>query len=114
MIINKKGENMNEKKDMDIIKNVRTIESLKSELLTSIAYLYELLAKGEDDIKEDLEDVISNIMLLSFLLSKRLGLNYEDINSTLEDKTKLNILDGHKIERWYGDLSELLEFIRSK
>ena len=105
---------MDQKKDMDIIKNLRTIEWLKSEMLTSIANLYELLARGEDNIKEDLENSISNIMLLSYLLGKRLGLSYQDINSNLEDKIKLNMLEGHKIEKWYGDLSELLEFVRPK
>jgi hypothetical protein len=99
---------------MDIIKNLRTIEWLKGEILASVASLYQLLAKGEDDTKDDLEDLISNIMLLSFLLSKRLGINYEDIISNLKDKVKLNILEGHKIEKWYGDLSELMEFIRTK
>jgi hypothetical protein len=102
---------MKDKKDMDIIKNLRTIEWLKSEILISIASLYELLAKGEDNIKEDIEDLTSNIILLSYLLGKRLGLNYKDINSSLQDKIKLNLIEGHKIERWYGDLSELLEFI---
>lgn len=105
---------MDEKKEMDIIKNLRTIEWLKGEILVSVASLYQLLAKGEDDTKDDLEDLISNIMLLSFLLSKRLGINYEDIISNLKDKVKLNILEGHKIEKWYGDLSELMEFIRTK
>lgn len=105
---------MKDKKDMDIIKNLRTIEWLKSELLTSLANLYELLAKGEENLKEDAEDLTSNIILLSYLLGKRLGLNYEDINSSLQDKIKLNLIEEHKIEKWYGDLSELLEFVRLK
>lgn len=105
---------MEEKKDMDIIKNLRTIEWLKSEILTSIANLYQLLAKGEEYIKDDIEDLITNIMLLSFLLGKRMGIDYEDIGSNLKDKVKLNILEGHKIEKWYGDLSELMEFLRTK
>ncbi len=37
-------------------------------MLTSLANLYEMLAKGEDDTKEDLEDLISNIILLSYLI----------------------------------------------
>lgn len=105
---------MHNKKDMDIMKNFKTIEWLKSEMLTSIANLYELLAKGEDDIKKDLEDLISNIVLLSYLLSKRLGLEYEDVNSALKNKIKLNLIEDHQIEKWYGDLSELLELLTSK
>ncbi len=102
---------MKDKNNMDVIKNLRTIEWLKSEILTSIANLYEVLAKGEENTKEDMEDLISNIILLSYLLGKRLGLSYEDINSNLKDKVKFNIVKEHQIEKWYGDLSQLLEFL---
>lgn len=105
---------MEDKNDMDIIKNLRTIEWLKSEMLTSVANLYEILVKGEDDMREEVENLTSNIILLSYLLGKRLGLNYENINSSLQDKIKLNLIENHKIEKWYGDLSELLEFISHK
>ncbi|MCF6460966.1 MazG-like family protein [Clostridium sp. Cult3] len=102
---------MKDNNHMDVIKNLRTIEWLKSEILTSVANLYEILAKGEDNAKEDMEDLISNVILLSYLLGKRLGLDYEDINLSLQDKLKLNIIQDHKIEKWYGDLSQLLEYI---
>lgn len=105
---------MDEKRDMDIIKNVRTIEWIKSELLTSVAYLYEAMIKGEDDNKVELENTVSNIILLSFILSKRLGLNYEGVLRSLENNIKLNIAQGHKIEQWYGDLTELLDFVQEK
>lgn len=105
---------MDDIRDMDIIKNIRTVEWLKSELLTSLAYLYELLIKGEDDNKEELSDIIANIVLLSFLMSKRVGLNYEDIIISIEKKIKMKIREGHNLEKWYGDLSELLEFLRLK
>ncbi len=109
-----KGEIMEEKKDMDIIRNMRAIEWLKSELLSNIAYLYEVLAKGEEDTKDNLKDIVSNIVLTALLLSRRLGLSYEDVFSSLEDNVRANIIQQHKIEKWYGDLSELLELIRTK
>lgn len=105
---------MKEKRDMDIMKNLKTIEWLKSEILSSVAGLHQILANGEYDMKEDLEDLITNTILSSFLLGKRLGLNYEDIDSNLLDKIKLNLIEDHKIEQWHGDLSELLEFFMSK
>ena len=103
---------MNGKKDMDIIKNVKTIEWLKSELLSSVAYLYQELSQDEDYTKESISDIVSNIILLSFLLSRRLGLNYKDVISDLEDKIKLNISQEHKIEKWYGDLSQLIGILK--
>jgi NTP pyrophosphatase (non-canonical NTP hydrolase) len=105
---------MEEKRDMDIIRNMRAIEWLKSELLSNIAYLYEVLAKGEEDTKDNLKDIVSNIVLTALLLSRRLGLSYEDVFSSLEDNVRANIIQQHKIEKWYGDLSELLELMRTK
>ncbi len=109
-----KGEIMEEKRDMDIIRNMRAIEWLKSELLSNIAYLYEVLAKGEEDTKDNLKDIVSNIVLTALLLSRRLGLSYEDVFSSLGDNVRANIIQQHKIEKWYGDLSELLELMRTK
>jgi len=103
------GEMQN--RDIDIIKNMRTIEWLKAQLLSSIANLYDALANGEENTKENLEDLISNIILEALLLGKRLGLKYEDIVSALKENIKINLIEEHKIEKWYGDLSLLLEFI---
>ncbi|NLJ78511.1 MAG: hypothetical protein GX329_04040 [Tissierellia bacterium] len=104
---------MMDKRDLDIIKNLRTIEWLKGEILSSVASLYKILADGEYDAKEDIEDLIANVILSSLLLSKRLGVDYEDVGSSLLDKVKLNLIEEHKIEQWHGDLSELLEFLMS-
>ncbi|MEW8973149.1 MAG: MazG-like family protein [Tissierellaceae bacterium] len=100
--------------EIDIIKNMKTVEWLKSELLSNIAYLYRLFVNNEDISKENLEDTISNIILESYVLGKRIGLNYTDIDLTLKENIKLNLIKEHKIERWYGDLSQLLEHIESR
>lgn len=100
---------MKKGKNIDIIKNVKMIEWLKCELLTSIAKLFELLAKGVENAKEDILDIISNIILVSYLLGKRLGLSYDMINLKIENKIKLGMIEEHKVEQWYGDLSDLKE-----
>src|SRR5690606_25666752 len=105
------GEIMDDIKDMDIIKNIRTVEWVKSELLSSLAYLYEILIMDEDDNKKEISEVISNIILLSLLMGKMLGLSYEDVFNNLQNRIKLNIQKEHNIEKWYGDLSELLKFM---
>ena len=51
------------------------------------------------------------VALCGLVLGKRLGLSYEGIEAALRDNIKLNLIEEHKIERWYGDLSILLEFI---
>ncbi|MCG4584810.1 MazG-like family protein, partial [Anaerosalibacter bizertensis] len=66
-------------------------------------------AKGVENTKDDILDIISNVILVSYLLGKRLGLSYETINLKVENKIKLGMIEEHKIEKWYGDLSELNE-----
>lgn len=101
-----------EYRDIDIIKNMKTIDWLKSELLNNVALLHSTLVSGEENTKQDLEDVISNIILQSYILGKRLGIDYNDINNALVENIKLNLIEEHKIERWYGDLSSLMEFLQ--
>lgn len=98
--------------DGDIIKNMKTVEWLKSQLLNNIAYLHSILVNNEEDTRENLEDVLSNIILESYVLGKRLGIEYEDLDLALGENIKLNLIEKHKIERWYGDLSALLEYIK--
>lgn len=100
-----------ENKDIDIIKNMRTVEWLKAQLLKNVANLYSILALGEDNTQENLEDSISNLILESLLLGKRLGLSYENIERALKENIKINLIEEHKIEKWYGDLSGLLEYL---
>ncbi|HLS52671.1 MAG TPA: MazG-like family protein [Tissierellaceae bacterium] len=101
-------------KNIDIIKNMKTVEWLKAELLTNIAYLHKVLVNNEDNTREDLEDIISNIILETYILGKRLGLEYENIDQALKENIKINLIQEHKIEKWYGDLSKLLNHIDSR
>ncbi|NLY45944.1 MAG: hypothetical protein GX053_08175, partial [Tissierella sp.] len=50
----------------------------------------------------------------SYVLGKRLGINFKDLDTTLKENIKLNLIEEHKIERWYGDLSSLLDHIESR
>jgi len=98
-------------KDIDIVKNMKTIDWLKSELLTNIAYLHRIFIDSELNSKENIEDTLSNIIIQSYLLGKRLGIGFERIDSAMKDNIRLNLIQEHKIERWYGDLSKLLDHI---
>ena len=101
-------------RDIDIVKNMKTVEWLKSELLSNIAYLHRIFIDSEENSKENIEDTISNIIMESYVLAKRLGISFKDLDSTLKDNIKLNLIEEHKIERWYGDLSNLFEYIEAR
>ncbi|MEW9121396.1 MAG: MazG-like family protein [Thermotaleaceae bacterium] len=97
--------------NIDVTKNIKIIEWLKSELLTTIATLFELLIQGKNIGQEVLVDVLANIVMVAYLLGKRLGINFSTIDMKIEDKIRLGILERHKVEEWYGDLSNLKQYV---
>ena len=98
-------------KNMDITKNIKMIEWLKSELLTAIAGLFETLVMGIKNSQEKVLDILANVILITYLLGKRLGISFEEIESKIEDKAKIGRIEEHDIEKYYGDLSELIDHL---
>lgn len=99
-------------KGMNIAKNVGLIEWLKSELLASVSSLFKLLISGVKQTQEATLDCIANIILISYLLGRRLGVHYGEIDKRVWEKVRLGILDGHDVESEYGDLSMLSDHFR--
>lgn len=103
---------------LDITRNVKIIEWLKSELLTDVGNLFKVLVNGvREEVHESLAETLSNIILISYLLGRRLGINYRTIETKIENKIKLGLVENHDVEKYYGDLSELakhLNGIRAK
>jgi len=101
-------------KDIDITRNIKMIEWLKSELLTDMANLFKALINGmKEDVHETVSDILSNIILISYLLGRRLGLSYNYIEMKIESKIKLGLIENHDVEKYYGDLSELAKHLNS-
>lgn len=101
-------------REIDITRNIKMINWLKCELLTDIAGLFKQLVNGvKDDALDALAETISNLIIVCYLLAKRLGINFQTIDLKMENKLKLGIIEGHELEKWYGDLSELSKHLDS-
>ena len=101
-------------KEIDITRNIKIIEWLKSELLTDVANLYKALVNGmKDEINESVAETLSNIILICYLLGRRLGISYHAIEMKIENKVKLGLIEDHDVEKHYGDLSELAKHLNS-
>ncbi|MCX7710527.1 MAG: MazG-like family protein [Clostridia bacterium] len=101
-------------KDIDITRNIKMIEWLKSELLTDLANLFKSLVNGmREDVHDAISETLSNIILISYLLGRRLGLSYNSIEMKIESKVKLGLIENHDVEKYYGDLSELAKHLNS-
>ena len=101
-------------KGSDITKNVKIIEWIKNEILISVSNLFNLLFKGVKPIDNGFQNAIANIIMLSYLLGKRLGISFDEIDYKIKEKAKEGIKEEHSIETWFGDLSELEKHIDNR
>ncbi|MEG1442450.1 MAG: MazG-like family protein [Oscillospiraceae bacterium] len=97
---------------IDIANNIRAVELLKLEILQKVTDLFGDISPGADNetfsrISQDSAALIS----LTYLLSSRLGVKFDDINEEMKKSLLIGIKDNHILERKYGDLSELLDCI---
>lgn len=101
-------------KEIDITRNIKIIEWLKSELLTDLSNLFKTLVNGmKEEVHESVSDTLSNIILISYLLGRRLGISYNAIEMKIDNKVKLGLIENHDVEKYYGDLSELAKHLNS-
>jgi hypothetical protein len=99
------------KNQVDIAKNLRIIEWLKAELVEAVASLFKALLKPGD---EAVGDGLATIIISTYILGKRVGVNFQQIDMNIESKLKMSISEAHEIEKWYGDLSALLNYLEKK
>ncbi|HOM01340.1 MAG TPA: MazG-like family protein [Acetivibrio sp.] len=101
-------------RDIDITRNIKIIEWLKSELLTDIANLFKVLVNGvREEVHESVAETLSNIILISYMLGRRLGVSYNSIEIKINNKIRLGIIENHDVEKYYGDLTELAKHLNS-
>jgi hypothetical protein len=93
---------------LDITRNIKIIDWLKSELLTDVANLFKALVNGVgEEVSDTISNTLANIILICYLLGKRFGINYRAIETKIENKIRLGLVENHDVEKYYGDLSEL-------
>lgn len=103
---------MNE--EINITGNIKLIDWLKTELLGSVTSLYRILLKGSKASQDTICESIAEIIILSYLLAKRLGIDFSSIDSKIQNKLKIGIIEEDEIEKNSGDLSRLLGYIRDR
>jgi divalent metal cation (Fe/Co/Zn/Cd) transporter len=94
-----------------IARNIRVIEWLKADLLTSSAALFKGMLQ---DSEEYLLDALASLIITCYVLGRRLGLSFSRLDLTLESKLQKNIHENHELEKWYSDLSLLYAHLTEK
>ena len=62
-------------RNSDVTKNVKIIEWMKKELILSVGDVFDLIFKGVKPLDEALQDTLANIIMITYLLAKRLDKN---------------------------------------
>ncbi|MBU5676347.1 MazG-like family protein [Alkaliphilus sp. MSJ-5] len=101
-----------QKNNVDIGRNIKMIDFLKCELLSSVSVVFEALFKGAKEGQQMILEGLANIILVTYSLGKRLGIDYDTIDKKVQEKARLHILEEHHLEKWYGDLSSLHQHLK--
>jgi hypothetical protein len=72
-----------------------------------VSDLFNLLFKGVKPLDEAIQDTLANIIMITYLLAKRLGISFKDVDYKVKEKIKIGKEEDHSVERWYGDLTNL-------
>lgn len=101
-------------RNSDITKNVKIIEWMKKELILSVGDVFDLIFKGIKPLDETLQDTLANIIMITYLLAKRLGISFSEIDYKIKEKIRIGIDQNHSIESWYGDFSNLKKHMENR
>lgn len=99
------------KPELDIARNVRTIEWLKAELVGGVSGLFKALLKNSE---ENILDALANVVVACYLLGKRIGVGFSRLDVKIESKVAANITKNHEIEQWYGDFTALKKYLEER
>ena len=114
IFIYKGGEAVKFDRNSDVTKNVKIIEWMKKELILSVGDVFDLIFKGVKPLDEALQDTLANIIMVTYLLAKRLGISFNEIDYKIKEKIKIGIEQYHSVENWYGDFSNLKKHMENR
>ncbi|GIO32814.1 MULTISPECIES: MazG-like family protein [Paenibacillus] len=98
-------------KDLDVAKRAKVIEWLKTEVVDHVSRLFKALWEGSTT---RVGDSLASLIMSSYILARRLGMSYKDLDDLLIDKLKKHKQEGHQLEDWYQDISALEEHMRKR
>ena len=101
-------------RNSDVTKNVKIIEWMKKELILSVGDVFDLIFKGVKPLDESLQDTLANIIMITYLLAKRLGISFSEIDYKIKEKIRIGIDQNHSVESWYGDFSNLKKHMENR
>lgn len=98
-------------REIDIAQNLRIIEWLKADLIDSTGALFKSLLKKGDEMTGD---ALAAIIIICYLLGRRVGVNFTTIDAYIRKKLNTSIENATESEQWNSDLTELQHYLGKK
>ena len=102
---------MKPRAEVDIARDLKSVEWLKTELLGSVAGLYRAMREARD---ETIQDQLANIIVAAYILGRRLGIDFARLEMKIKHIVRSNAEEPHDFEEWYGDFSALAKHLKSR
>lgn len=102
------------REELNIMANVKIIETLKAELLCILGHFFKLLTKGSNVAQAAILDCISGAIIILYILGERLGYSFSAIDETMKSKLKSGIQEGDIVEKEGKDLSKLINHLNDR
>ncbi|MCX7903614.1 MAG: MazG-like family protein [Caloramator sp.] len=95
--------------ELDIMGNIRLIETYKTFLLIAVSDLHISMLKGSRANLDEIKDELSQIIILAYLLAKKLGIEYSSIDDKVMKKLRASLLDDEKSD---SDFLSLITYLK--
>jgi hypothetical protein len=92
--------------EIDITNKIKIIEQLKSQLLMNMSSLFCNMASDDGDNKNNI-DLLADIVILTYLLSDKLGTSFEGLDIKVKNKLKIALLTEEEQSKWRSQIALL-------
>jgi hypothetical protein len=99
------------KYEVNVVKNVKTIELIKAEIITAIGDLFKAMVKNSE---EGILNALSNLILGCYFLGKRLGIPFAKLDQEIEERLFAPELQTVDLEKWFGDVTSLQQYTKER
>ena len=97
--------------ESDIVKTMRLIEGLKADLINNIGELYKAMVQNSE---VSIKEALARLIIHGYVLGKRLGIEFADLDKTIEYKLNEYSKNNDALENRFGDFSKLKRFLEQK
>lgn len=96
---------------LKIAKSIKIVDWLKIEILDQISALFRGIHSANQHL---MIDSLSGLVISVYVLARRMGFSFRELDQSVSQKLREHAREGHQLEEWYGDLSQLDDYLNKR